>query len=238
MRGGARARRAREHAAAEPLGARLAGVSLLFHLKVGPQGKAFGSVTDRDVADALAYIAAADIVDYAEAIESVVESFETRTEDLEEARVADTALVLDLLARRRGIVRITYPDGRIVSISPGNTILEASRLGGVSHASVCGGRGRCSTCRVRVLQGAEHLPQPSLDEKRVLDRIGSPAWNMNLVVGNVLDLYRLEEDGRFHLDTRQFDPNGVIAEAADDCASQARRKVRRPTRAAGSPPVR
>jgi hypothetical protein len=57
----------------------------------------------RDVADALAYISAHDVVGYAEAIESVVESFETRSEYLEDARVADTALVLDLLARRRGI---------------------------------------------------------------------------------------------------------------------------------------
>jgi len=56
-----------------------------------------------DVADALAYISAHDVVGYAEAIESVVQSFETRTEFLEDARVADTALVLDLLARRRGI---------------------------------------------------------------------------------------------------------------------------------------
>ncbi|HEY1513665.1 MAG TPA: hypothetical protein VGF66_07920 [Gaiellaceae bacterium] len=57
----------------------------------------------RDVADALAYISAHDVVGYVEALESVVESFETRTEYLEDARVADTALVLDLLARRRGI---------------------------------------------------------------------------------------------------------------------------------------
>lgn len=56
-----------------------------------------------DVADALAYISAHDVVGYAEAIDSVVDSFETRTEFLEDARVADTALVLDLLARRRGI---------------------------------------------------------------------------------------------------------------------------------------
>jgi hypothetical protein len=56
-----------------------------------------------DVADALAYIAAHDVVGYAEAIESVVESFETRTEYLEDARVADTAIVLDVLARRREI---------------------------------------------------------------------------------------------------------------------------------------
>jgi hypothetical protein len=57
----------------------------------------------RDVADALAYIAAHDVVGYIEAVESVVESFETREEYLEEMAVADTALVLQELARRRGI---------------------------------------------------------------------------------------------------------------------------------------
>jgi hypothetical protein len=57
----------------------------------------------RDVADALAYVAAHDVIGYLEAVESVVASFETRDEFLEDARVADTALVLDLLARRRGL---------------------------------------------------------------------------------------------------------------------------------------
>jgi hypothetical protein len=56
-----------------------------------------------DVADALAFIAANDVVAYIEAVESVVESFETRDEFLEDMRVADTALVLQKLARRRGI---------------------------------------------------------------------------------------------------------------------------------------
>ncbi len=66
-----------------------------------------------DVADALAYISAHDVVGYAEAIESVVESFETRTEYLEDAHVADTALVLDLLARRRGI-EIDLPESELL----------------------------------------------------------------------------------------------------------------------------
>jgi hypothetical protein len=59
----------------------------------------------RDVADALATIAAEDVVGYVEAVESVVTSFETREEFLEDMRVADTALVLDVLARRRGIAQ-------------------------------------------------------------------------------------------------------------------------------------
>jgi hypothetical protein len=57
----------------------------------------------RDVADALAYIAAHDVVGYIEAVESVVDSFETRDDYLEDIAVADTALVLQELARRRGI---------------------------------------------------------------------------------------------------------------------------------------
>jgi hypothetical protein len=57
-----------------------------------------------DVADALAFIAADDPVGYAEAIDDVLESFETRDEYLEDIPVADTVLVLQALAARRGIV--------------------------------------------------------------------------------------------------------------------------------------
>jgi hypothetical protein len=57
----------------------------------------------QDVADALAYISAHDVVGYSEAVDSVVTSFETREEFLEDVQVADTALVLQELARKRGI---------------------------------------------------------------------------------------------------------------------------------------
>jgi hypothetical protein len=59
----------------------------------------------RDVADALAAVAAHDVVCYVGAVEAVVESFERRDAFLEDVRVADTALVLDALARRRGIAQ-------------------------------------------------------------------------------------------------------------------------------------
>ena len=73
--------------------------------------------------------------------------------------------------RARGLVQLAYPDQRQVSIAPGATVLEASRGAGIPHASVCGGRGRCSTCRVRVGAGAESLAPPSEDEAKVLKRI-------------------------------------------------------------------
>ena len=66
-----------------------------------------------DVADALAYVSAHDVVGLTEALDSVVESFETRTEYLEDAPVADTALVLDLLARRRGI-ELELPESSVL----------------------------------------------------------------------------------------------------------------------------
>jgi len=77
------------------------------------------------------------------------------------------------MARRRDVVTVTYPDGRRVAIAPGTTILEASRGAGIPHASVCGGRGRCSTCRVRVGAGGDKLPPPSEAEATVLRRIGA-----------------------------------------------------------------
>ncbi len=75
--------------------------------------------------------------------------------------------------RRRGIVHVIYPDGQRVPVSAGTTILEASRGAGIPHASVCGGRGRCSTCRVRVGAGRLELPPPSEAEARVLARVGA-----------------------------------------------------------------
>jgi hypothetical protein len=57
----------------------------------------------RNVADALATLAASDPLGYVYAVESVLESFETREEYLEDVPVADTVIVLQALAERREI---------------------------------------------------------------------------------------------------------------------------------------
>jgi tetratricopeptide (TPR) repeat protein len=63
-----------------------------------------------DVAAALAYLAAQDVVGYAEAAAAVLESFEAREDYLEDMPVADTVLVLQALARRRRIgVELSSP---------------------------------------------------------------------------------------------------------------------------------
>ena len=83
-------------------------------------------------------------------------------------------VIRTLVERWRGTIHLTYPGGRLVSFAPGRSILDVSRDNGIPHASVCGGRGRCSTCRVRITQGYDTLPAPSAEEKRVLERIGNP----------------------------------------------------------------
>ncbi|MDP6591428.1 MAG: adenylate/guanylate cyclase domain-containing protein [Alphaproteobacteria bacterium] len=76
--------------------------------------------------------------------------------------------------RRRGVVRLTYPGGRVAQITPGISVLEASREAGIEHASVCGGRGRCSTCRIRLGEGREHVEPAGADEQKILKRVGVP----------------------------------------------------------------
>lgn len=74
---------------------------------------------------------------------------------------------------RRGRIRLSYPQGHSIDIPRGLSVLEASHLAGIPHASICGGRGRCSTCRIRVAEGAELQPPPSPEENAVLARIGT-----------------------------------------------------------------
>lgn len=85
-------------------------------------------------------------------------------------------LLAALLRRRHGIVTVSYPDGRRFRGLAGSlTVLEASRAIGYPHASVCGGQGRCSTCRVRLSgDGTTDLPPPDAAEQKVLERIKAP----------------------------------------------------------------
>lgn len=78
-------------------------------------------------------------------------------------------------SRRRGVLRLTYPGSLRREVPAGVTLLEASRIGRVPHAAVCGGRARCSTCRVQVGGASAHLlPAPSAQEERVLARLRLP----------------------------------------------------------------
>jgi adenylate cyclase len=75
--------------------------------------------------------------------------------------------------RRRGMVSLSYGNGRTVRVPKGLSVLEASLRNNVPHASVCGGRARCSTCRIRIIGDCSALPEPSQREAFVLGRVGT-----------------------------------------------------------------
>jgi adenylate cyclase len=90
------------------------------------------------------------------------------------------AVILVLLARllrasleqRRRRITVSYPDGRRQTVPVGFSVPEASRLADIPHAGICGGRGRCTLCRVRVI-GTNDLAPPSTTESRLLRRLGA-----------------------------------------------------------------
>ena len=86
------------------------------------------------------------------------------------------AIWLLLLIRQRFSRRVvvTYVNGPTIPATRGLSVLDISRINRIPHASVCGGRARCSTCRVRVVEGHETLPPPEETEAAVLKRVAAP----------------------------------------------------------------
>lgn len=91
------------------------------------------------------------------------------------AAVVAVRIGLGAVDHYRHKITITYTSGQRVSARRGLSVLEMSRLNNIPHASVCGGRARCSTCRVRVIEGQADQPPPDANERRVLQRVGAPA---------------------------------------------------------------
>ncbi len=83
-------------------------------------------------------------------------------------------LIRALLRKRDQNITIDYLDGPTIKQPVGASLLEMSKLGRVPHASVCGGRGRCSTCRVRILSSMKNIGVANDAETMVLRRIQAP----------------------------------------------------------------
>ena len=91
------------------------------------------------------------------------------------------ALGVTLAARRRRVrslargrrYRLHHANGGVLDVPVGRSVLEAVRAAGIPHASICGGRARCTTCRIRVGQGLQDLPEPDRLEAEALARIGA-----------------------------------------------------------------
>ena len=82
--------------------------------------------------------------------------------------------VLRRLMQANTPVRVDYDGGDVASGRAGLSILELSRLAGIPHTSLCSGRGRCGTCRVRIVQGAENLSAVNPLERGLLHGAAGP----------------------------------------------------------------
>ncbi|CAN5346468.1 adenylate/guanylate cyclase domain-containing protein [soil metagenome] len=78
-----------------------------------------------------------------------------------------------LRERRGGLIRLSYGNGSTIRVPVGLSVLEASTRFNIPHSSVCGGRARCSTCRIRIVGDCSDLPVPSNREAFVLERVGA-----------------------------------------------------------------
>lgn len=95
----------------------------------------------------------------------------------------------------KGEAKIDNPD-------PEKSILQVSLEAGIPHAHICNGNARCSTCRVKVLQGIENLPERNDAEQKLAALKG---WSSSVRLAcqtkavNGLHLQRLvldDEDAR------------------------------------------
>jgi hypothetical protein len=92
--------------ALSPIGRYAAALALLVLGRRSDAGQIAGTLDDfpAEVAVALSAIAAGDVVAYRAALDSVYASFESRDAYLEDVAVADTALALEQLAQRTGLI--------------------------------------------------------------------------------------------------------------------------------------
>ena len=77
----------------------------------------------------------------------------------------------DRARKSRSSIVVRHINGQEMRAIPGQTLLEIIRSHSIPHASLCGGRGRCATCRVRVGRGLRSLAPPSTLERKALKRI-------------------------------------------------------------------
>jgi adenylate cyclase len=88
--------------------------------------------------------------------------------------VAVGLLIANILRRRRSRVVVSYDGGLTAVGRVGMSVLEVSRANHIPHASVCGGRARCGTCRIIVSADAD-LDPPAEAELATLHRVKAAA---------------------------------------------------------------
>ena len=77
------------------------------------------------------------------------------------------------LKQDRARLRIGWVDGPELTVDAGPSVLQIAQIHGVPHAHLCRGRGRCGTCRIRVVASEFPLPPRNNVERQTLARVGA-----------------------------------------------------------------
>ncbi len=77
--------------------------------------------------------------------------------------------------RQQTVGQLCLANGQNIRLFRNTSLLDTFRQHGIPHAAICGGRGRCTTCRVLITAGEAALAPPNAVEKQALDKISAPA---------------------------------------------------------------
>jgi adenylate cyclase len=94
--------------------------------------------------------------------------------------------------------RVEFIGDRSINVNEGESILNASLAAGIPHYHACGGNGKCSTCRVLIKEGMQHLTPYTEKEKLLRAKMRIPE-NVRLacqtfVTGSPVLLHRIIRD--------------------------------------------
>jgi adenylate cyclase len=107
------------------------------------------------------------------------------------------------------------PDRKTIEAGDGQTLLQAALRAKIPHTNVCGGSGRCSTCRVSVIEGQEHCSPRTPEEQAIADMLHFPATvrlACQTVTTDTVKVRRLVEE------LEDVDVNALFIEGTDACA--------------------
>ncbi len=68
-----------------------------------------------------------------------------------------------------------FKEKKEINCPDDSTILQATLAAGINHTHACGGRGKCSTCRVSIMEGLENCIPRNEAEQKMSDKLNFPA---------------------------------------------------------------